>query len=797
MISRSQMNRQFYNMGGEGIMQMAPQQMQDPQQMQAPQQMQDPQQMQQADAEQYRPIADSLSQDPKKALAMLIKMLIEQGVPPEEARKIAMEMIQGVAQGGMEEVSDDNRIEARFGGRMGYASGGIGRLVDREQYGFGSVFKSVGKAVSGAVKGVTSAVKSVASSKLGRIALTIAAGYYLGSIGFASSFGPVGGAAMRAGFANLAVQAASGQKINFGEALTSAAIGGITGGVTQGGDAAAGAADGVTEYGVDSISSQSNPTLANFSGETANGLYDPTDMGGGAVGIENLQGKFGQSTGLRLDNPNLAGYTDVKGGSSMNIFGPNGRLEAIQSNLGDGNYMDALKQVSGAAIDNPLTTTLGLSSLAAASVPGQPEQLPGESMEEYNARVEQWKTTLNANLGNTPGNPYLMPASANNPYYGVQAANGGRIGYLFGGSGVSASAVAQPVDGQPMPVSGGGKGIGGMLRNLIANNPEIFRQVTSQQTMSPMQQSSGPIPLGLVNYSGTPYENAIKKTSVAQPTVGGSTYSSGGGFGGLGVGSNLIKQIAKQSFFNPNMNQEEDTRYKLPASARNPMYGMMANGGRMGYAAGSIFKGLTKLAKEKAKQTKLTKQLDEAFDLAASRHDFDFSDYKMRNDIMAEELAEIKYGKNYDDLNLNTRLDLYDEAFDYLNDKAADYGDTMYDAFKERGGQANGGRMGYAYGNSVQEGIMAAPQIANQMGMPVGNPRQNQSGVSELDYRDQGGFVPPIGIKEKEDDIPAMLSNNEFVFTADAVKNAGGGDPNVGAQKMYAMMKQLENGGMA
>jgi hypothetical protein len=95
--------------------------------------------------------------------------------------------------------------------------------------------------------------------------------------------------------------------------------------------------------------------------------------------------------------------------------------------------MDALKQVSGAAIDNPLTTTLGLSSLAAASVPGQPEQLPGESMEEYNARVEQWKTTLNANLGNTSGNPYLMPASANNPFYGVQAANGGRIGYRNSG----------------------------------------------------------------------------------------------------------------------------------------------------------------------------------------------------------------------------------------------------------------------------------------------------------------------------------------------------------------------------
>jgi hypothetical protein len=73
----------------------------------------------------------------------------------------------------------------------------------------------------------------------------------------------------------------------------------------------------------------------------------------------------------------------------------------------------------------------------------------------------------------------------------------------------------------------------------------------------------------------------------------------------------------------------------------------------------------------------------------------------------------------------------------------------------------------------------------------------NQQGVSELDYRDQGGFVPPIGVKERADDIPAMLSNNEFVFTADAVKNAGGGDPNVGAQKMYTLMKRLESGGMS
>jgi len=80
--------------------------------------------------------------------------------------------------------------------------------------------------------------------------------------------------------------------------------------------------------------------------------------------------------------------------------------------------------------------------------------------------------------------------------------------------------------------------------------------------------------------------------------------------------------------------------------------------------------------------------------------------------------------------------------------------------------------------------------------MPMGEPRRNPAGIMELDYRAKGGFVPPIGIKEKADDIPAMLSNNEFVFTADAVRNAGGGNVNKGAQKMYGLMKQLEAGGV-
>ena len=64
-------------------------------------------------------------------------------------------------------------------------------------------------------------------------------------------------------------------------------------------------------------------------------------------------------------------------------------------------------------------------------------------------------------------------------------------------------------------------------------------------------------------------------------------------------------------------------------------------------------------------------------------------------------------------------------------------------------------------------------------------------GGTEMDLRG-GGFVP-IGAKEKADDVPARLSKNEFVFTADAVRAAGGGSVEKGAQKMYNTMKQLED----
>jgi len=98
---------------------------------------------------------------------------------------------------------------------------------------------------------------------------------------------------------------------------------------------------------------------------------------------------------------------------------------------------------------------------------------------------------------------------------------------------------------------------------------------------------------------------------------------------------------------------------------------------------------------------------------------------------------------------------------------------------QQRSGAARGGRMGLMGGS-----------------MPMGIMRTNQAGVMERDYRNKGGFVP-VGVKEKADDVPAMLSKNEFVMTADAVRGIGGGDVEEGSKKLYKTMKQAEQVGKA
>ena len=90
-----------------------------------------------------------------------------------------------------------------------------------------------------------------------------------------------------------------------------------------------------------------------------------------------------------------------------------------------------------------------------------------------------------------------------------------------------------------------------------------------------------------------------------------------------------------------------------------------------------------------------------------------------------------------------------------------------------------------------EENIQFAPEAAPVMAAEGG---LMSLGGMEKDYRAEGGFVP-LGKEERADDVPARLSKNEFVFTADAVRNAGGGDIDQGAEVMQNMMNHLESGG--
>ena len=104
--------------------------------------------------------------------------------------------------------------------------------------------------------------------------------------------------------------------------------------------------------------------------------------------------------------------------------------------------------------------------------------------------------------------------------------------------------------------------------------------------------------------------------------------------------------------------------------------------------------------------------------------------------------------------------------------------------------------MGQAYRFAADGGIMRSVYQEGGDAEPVAKktmPLIDMDG-KEKDYRETGGFVD-MGRMERADDVPARLSKNEFVFTADAVRNAGEGDIDKGAEVMYNMMKNLEAGG--
>ena len=109
---------------------------------------------------------------------------------------------------------------------------------------------------------------------------------------------------------------------------------------------------------------------------------------------------------------------------------------------------------------------------------------------------------------------------------------------------------------------------------------------------------------------------------------------------------------------------------------------------------------------------------------------------------------------------------LRQQAIDNIQSNALD---LFYDNLK------NGGLAGYFNGGRVDLALGGGP---------------NREPNMEMDLR-PGGFIP-VGIAERADDVPARVSKNEFVMTADAVRAAGGGSVDKGAQVMYDLMNRLE-----
>jgi len=239
----------------------------------------------------------------------------------------------------------------------------------------------------------------------------------------------------------------------------------------------------------------------------------------------------------------------------------------------------------------------------------------------------------------------------------------------------------------------------------------------------------------------------------------------------------------------------------------------MAEGGRMGYGLGSMVKSIAKaVPNENASGVVFVGDGGEGLG--------NFNTLIQR--LISNNPS--MFQKPIRKVSENPVTDLYKYYSDNLSDE--DYKSLIMEATKPRFGVAMGGRIDYETGGPTTPPKtlpMDLESLARRLfqtnldnlspsekqylyefkeqnknkkaeGGSMGSEipvRQNPGGITELDLRAKGGYIP-VGIKEKADDVPAMLSKNEFVFTADAVRGAGDGNINKGAQKMYKLMKFLE-----
>jgi hypothetical protein len=396
------------------------------------------------------------------ALLTIIQLLIEQGIDPQTAEKLARQILQIFAQGGepaldqfISQLEQQEQVQEMAGG-------GIAGLYPRQGYFVGKIVKGIGKAV----KSVAKAVKSVAKSDIGRIALTIGAGMLLGPAG--GFFGGAGlgaslttnaflAGAINAGAANLLVQGITTGKINPKEALLAGALGGVTGYMSPGSvgiDPNTGTAITTTSTNITAPTLESSgvgnttiPGSINISPDSSlKGLVAESGPGFRPETIrvqDAFPGTDAAAAAAKNATISSSPFTNATTSPSTGFF--QDTLNKAQTGI-QNLYKDPIGTIKGigtAALDytqkepgTALALAAGAGSLATLGAQLGVPRNEGEDDDSYAKRLEGvqgYITQYGRNL--SIKDPYFyQKEGAVNPFAPTMAANGGIMGYKKGGS---------------------------------------------------------------------------------------------------------------------------------------------------------------------------------------------------------------------------------------------------------------------------------------------------------------------------------------------------------------------------
>jgi len=371
-------------------------------------------------------------------------------------------------------------------------------------------------------------------------------------------------------------------------------------------------------------------------------------------------------------------------------------------------------------------------------------------------------------------------------------ADGGRAGYAFGG-------FTQRMQRPNMPIGGFG-GRPGMQQPGVQSGRQPGVQPLPSPGFTPIGVFDKPLgpPINISSFNSTP----------------------GGVRGGMGTLPNA---------FGPMQQPVGDPRTGAAFIPGNPMQEMMRGpqqaplqqqfsyGGRAGYGmGGDVIKGMRRMkGKVSDYLSKLTDdikiypQTDYATDVGAS-FDLTIVPKTKKGKSTLDKLVDQGYVDKHSDGSYFMSDSNLEEGTILLNDygvkasgvyEPSTKGKDVFESFRSGAGLSEYASPYYGY-DRLRYGLYNSPRRPPMSGaadldtIPTPPEKFANGGLMslgghEMDFRDGGGFVP-IGRKERADDVPARLSKNEFVFTADAVRNAGGGDIKEGARRMYQIMKQLE-----